>query len=117
MATEYTTTGTLQLRRQLHPAGSPITITDAAEAARLVAVGAIVPRTSSAAAGPTVFDASAPVRTLLPQIKDATDAALLDALRTAELARVEGARSSIISAIDERLELLTAPPSDEEPDA
>jgi hypothetical protein len=114
MPMQYRTTGTLQLQRVMHPAGSIVPIADRAEAARLIALGAITAVSGPAHPAPSIFDASASTKTLVPQIKASTDAVALGALREAELNRPDGARATVIAAIDARLEGLTAEGADDE---
>lgn len=112
----YQTTGTLQLNRVMHPAGSSVTITDLAEVARLRALGAIAPVDGAAPGTPNAFDASANVKTLVPQIRASDDAGMLVALRQAELNRPDGPRATVVGAIDERLDVIAVHEHSGEPD-
>lgn len=107
MAKLYRTTGTLQRARVMHPPGTELPIEDA-EVARLVALGAIVPVVEARGVAPSTFDASASVKVLVPQIRASVDAVLLAALRQTELNRPDGPRASVVTAIDERLDVIAA---------
>jgi hypothetical protein len=98
-----------------HPAGTEIDL-PTATAEHLLALNppAVARLTPVAPSAPSVFDASASTKTLVPQIKASTDTTTLAALRQAELNRPDGARATVIAAIDARLEALAAAAEEDE---